>query len=781
MRSRSSSNTSTSNNNQGSLGGISLERKILPQFNSLTQEIRQHLLNFLAQQVRAAFTQADTALFNCAENAENNQVQDMFFESIREVRKQHVQIERAFLKNIANQFDDFIKAKKRPSAADAQIDAQQLSLVQNDEFEESLLVSSMSNKANERCIEALYAIEQRLALINSGIKSDDNSPLTPTVIANGFYTALAPSPFNLQVKTILYMLFEQFVMRELDQFYATINQAFISAGVLPNLNYSASQRKQRLMQAATKTTPNSPPATRTSTERQASNNMQSPKHGSSVASATPGNAIDAQTSLQAETLTVLLSTYRQQASSTILPDGVPSITAFTPSSATHKYSVAELLSALASLQQHNAQQAAQGFTMLAVDRSKQALVKQLQDLNSTASPGKVAEQHANTIDLVGMLFNFMIEDASLAQSSKAILSNLHPLYVQVALQDSTLFSQYQHPARKLLNGMAQAGVEYRGASEEKALQHKMQFTVSQALQSYKGDSILFDYLLQDFNVFVHALQRRAELREKRAIEAAKGRDRLLAARQQALALVASTLQKFPVPNIIQDFLEQSWVDVLVFSFLRHGPASQQWQCYAETAQQLAWSATFLALPEEQERLATVNLELFNQLQQGLDLLGSHHPDTIRKLVQELSACQQAVQAQQAIPASKPPSQTRQNPLGTMLSSDKGLSTSSSTGNLSTQASEIAKKLEHINFGTWFEFDSPAATLKLSWFSPTTRNYMFVDSSGQRVAIKPLSTLAMEIEQGQARILTEQRSKPLMDRALHAIQKIFQHFNNHSTA
>lgn len=117
----------------------------------------------------------------------------------------------------------------------------------------------------------------------------------------------------------------------------------------------------------------------------------------------------------------------------------------------------------------------------------------------------------------------------------------------------------------------------------------------------------------------------------------------------------------------------------------------------------------------------------------------------------------------------------------MLSNEEELSAPNSTDNLSTQAREITKKLEHINFGTWFEFDSPAATLKLSWFSPTTRNYMFVDSSGQRVAIKPLSTLAMEIEHGQARILTEQRSKPLMDRALHAIQKIFQHFNNHSTA
>ena len=40
-----------------------MDRKILPQFNDLTQRVRKLLLNHLAQQVRAAFTEADSALF----------------------------------------------------------------------------------------------------------------------------------------------------------------------------------------------------------------------------------------------------------------------------------------------------------------------------------------------------------------------------------------------------------------------------------------------------------------------------------------------------------------------------------------------------------------------------------------------------------------------------------------------------------------------------------------------------------------------------------------------
>ncbi len=173
--------------------------------------------------------------------------------------------------------------------------------------------------------------------------------------------------------------------------------------------------------------------------------------------------------------------------------------------------------------------------------------------------------------------------------------------------------------------MAQAGVLYQSATEESALQQKMQSTVSEALRSYNNDSAVFEYLTQDFNAFVAALKQRIELRERRAVEAVKGRDKLLAARNQACALVSNTIKTSPPPTIVRKFLEHTWVDVLVFAFLRHGPASPQWQRYAEVAQQLAWSGTFLDKTEEQQRLVELRKPLLEDLQKGLELLGSHHP------------------------------------------------------------------------------------------------------------------------------------------------------------
>ena len=66
------------------------------------------------------------------------------------------------------------------------------------------------------------------------------------------------------------------------------------------------------------------------------------------------------------------------------------------------------------------------------------------------------------IDLVGMLFDFILDDDNLPDTCKTTLSHLHTPYLKVALQDKALFTQHHHPARRLLNAMAQAGVLYGG-------------------------------------------------------------------------------------------------------------------------------------------------------------------------------------------------------------------------------------------------------------------------------------------------------------------------------
>jgi hypothetical protein len=119
----------------------------------------------------------------------------------------------------------------------------------------------------------------------------------------------------------------------------------------------------------------------------------------------------------------------------------------------------------------------------------------------------------------------------------------------------------------------------------------------------------------------------------------------------------------------------------------------------------------------------------------------------------------------------------------MLGEDAALATSAPRpASLSSRAQEFIKQLEQIDFDTWFEFTSDNQThqLKLSWYSPHTHNYMFVDQSGQRATMKPLTLLAHEMEQGVARIISPERDTPMVDRALTAIYRVLQRISGRTT-
>jgi hypothetical protein len=784
-------------------------RGIQPRFGELMQGCHKLAMNRLAEHLSGVFAQVDDTLFECAEKAENNQIQTLFFDSMRDIRKQRPQIERTYLQHIAQSFADLIDGKLKAQQNPAIVDAEHLSLVQNEDYEESLQITNMASRVKARCAQSLFALDQRLALLNSGQKlEEDNNPFGPQAIAQTFRDALTNTPFPLRIKTILYMLFDQHMMQNLDSLYEALNQRLIDAGVLPNLKYNPQRTTARNRAAPTDAPsqetapapteaqtphhPAIPSATANTSPYSAPATMSS---GASTAHYAPNEPYPAgpsdlngeppsDPSMLFSGLAALLGEHRQRDINAPLLGGTRSIASFAPQGATRVYSASELLDALNRLQQQSANDLSQRIHQpQGVAGLKADLQQQLESYSNQPGEQKLSDQEADVIDLVGMLFDFILDDENLPDNCKTALSHLHTPYLKVALQDKALFTQHHHPARRLLNAMAQAGVLYGSEGDERGLLAKMQWVVERVIHGFAGDLQLFESLLEEFNEYAATLQHKVELRERRAVEAAKGRDKLLGARQLAVDVIAQALHEREPPAIIRNFLELTWADVLVFVGLRHGAQSPEWQRASEVAEQLAWSG----IPQDaagRERLQALRVALLEDLRQGLELLGGYHDAGIRRLLQDLVACQHAVQAKQPQLAAKLNPALPESPLGAMLGEDAALATSAPrAAGLSIRAQQLIKELEHLEFGTWFEFVNGDETrpLKLSWYSPTTRNYMFVDHSGQRVAIKPLTLLASEMEQGLARIIAPERAAPLVDRALSAIYRVLQRFSGRTTA
>ncbi|OLU35868.1 DUF1631 domain-containing protein [Pseudomonas sp. PA27(2017)] len=739
-------------------------RGIQPRFSELGQSCRKLVLNHLADHLTRTFAQVDDTLFQCAEQAENNQVQAMFFDSMREVRRLRPQIERRYHLSISKGIADFLDGKLVASQP-ADVPAEDLALIDNEAYEEALQVTNMAHRVQTRCAQALFALDKRLALLNNGqpVPAEVN-PLSPKTIAQALLTALQPSELPLRIKLVLYGLFDKQLMQGLDALYEALNTRLIEAGVLPNLKFAPARAAE-----PSSPSPSSPSASSFTETR------RSPAPVDLTASP-PADAEHLAAGLDR-----LLAEYRKQQHAIGPLNGSPSMASFAPQGAKRTYEAGELLEALNRLQQASAVELTQHPDRpLHVTDLKTDLHRQLASHNEAPQQHRVGNQETDVIDLVGMIFDFILDDENLPQPYKVALSHLHTPSLKVALLDRALFGQPHHPARRLINAMAQAGVLYGAQDDTYGLLAKVQWVVRQIVQHFSGDLRLFEMLLGEFDEFTRGIKQRVELQERRAVETAKGRDKLLGARHSAAQAIAQALAKRSPPPIIRQFLERTWIDVLVFIQLRHGASSQEWQRACETAENLAWSATPLDAAQR-DRLQRLRVDMLDELRNGLMLLGGYREDDVRRLLQDLVACQHAVQAGQPQLASKLSLPPPPNPLGAMLSDEAALLATSRKGQRHADQN-LVSELEKLEFGTWFDFilGGKRQTLKLSWYSPTTHNYMFVDRNGQRAAVKSVDQLAEEMQQGTARRSKPDRSAPMVDRALHAVYRVLQQLTGRTT-
>ncbi|HET7925759.1 MAG TPA: DUF1631 family protein, partial [Rhodanobacteraceae bacterium] len=473
----------------------------------LVRGISQKRINGL---VSTLFENVDDALFDLAERAGSNALQTEFFDGMREVRKKRQLVERLFQDQAAKNFTEFAEGKLKSVKPEAAPQASGgLSLVDDQELEESLAVSSMVAKAENRLQRSLYQINQRLGVIIGGGKVEDsNNPIGPAVLGQAFRIAVKDFQVNVQVKLIIYKLFDRYVMAGLEPLYEEVNIELIRAGVLPQIRHVLPQGSR----------PIPPPA------GAAAGPLAPVQPGGIPLAGSAGTQYydPAAAELQAElynTLRNLLAS-RHQGGRMSSGDYVPGTPGLTPT---------ELLSALTILQtqapalpRDSMADAAQ-----AVQALKQELMEQVHKLSGEAKQHHVSSADEDTIDLVGMLFEFILQDRNLPAQIQALLGRLQIPYLKVAILDKHLFAQKTHPARRLLDALADAGKSW---SEESDKDHRLQDRIRQVVESiltdFDDDVGIFERELESFGGFMEQYHRRAEIAEQRAAEATRGREKL---------------------------------------------------------------------------------------------------------------------------------------------------------------------------------------------------------------------------------------------------------------
>ncbi len=752
-------------------------------------------------------------------------------------------IESRFRTHFLNHFDQEVRhaPANRITPLSAAVNMDDLRLMDADDLEESLAANTLSNAIKSMCVNEMMALNPRMGTLLSDPEfQHGQNPLGPDMIGLALMDTLQELEGGIKAKLVLVPLFSKYLPSRVQSVYQEINQHLVRRGILPTLQvHSRGSTESGQTESTESPAPAAKPARssgRGKREKDAPQDlfamlqqlMSLGRIGDGAAARGDGPS----------TLNTLVGTGSggggdgsaggggsggaSGAAGPItlggnLPD-LPSTGANLRAGAIIAGESSEppviFINQLTRLQQGEAPVAAaddlpiEGLAAGGVDDGRVNVLHNIRQSESARSLGQVDSM---TLDIVALLFDFILDDRRIPDAMKAIIGRLQIPILKVALLDKSLFGNKMHPARQLLDTMAKAAMGWNDAEgHESDLYQKINALVQRITKEFNDDITLFDTSLTELKAFLEQEQAAAAEQAAQAAQMIKEpeqRDRpKLVAREE----IQRRIEYQALPKLVRQFLNNYWEPVLVKIFTSQGLESDTWIKAITTIDDLSWSVTPKNNSQDRKKLLVILPKLRKWLDQGLQFLNvpqaerepfftelvKYHTEAVRPGLDDVEFAKAfdiaitrpgevkpVVEEQVEFEAVPPPPVEQAAPDPVLVEEIAATAeaeydveeivigdVSWAVGEIdSPTAREVATDFDiivkNIKRGTWIELEQENGEIlraKLAWVSPLRGVYLFTNRLGQRAISINASGLAAKFRDGRVRIID---NVPLMDRAV----------------
>lgn len=223
-----------------------------------------------------------------------------------------------------------------------------------------------------------------------------------------------------------------------------------------------------------------------------------------------------------------------------------------------------------------------------------------------------------TIEIVGMLFDHVMQDKQVPVEIKAMLSRLQFPVLKVALMDADFFASGNHPARRLIDRIASTSIGWEPYGDEnEKFRAEVERVVRTVLEKFDKDTSIFEKLLGEFDVFVGETSTRDNdpvARAKRALEEAEKREILVI---NTTIQVRRAFEKVELEPYLRDFLVGPWVQALVNATMRDDETPGFSKAFRQVIHDLVWSVQPKVSADERKRLVALIPPMMRILRDGL--------------------------------------------------------------------------------------------------------------------------------------------------------------------
>ncbi|MGZ5081832.1 MAG: DUF1631 domain-containing protein [Usitatibacter sp.] len=706
---------------------------------------RELALTQITRALSGMLDRVEDHLFELAEKATDRDSQNIYLDARIQAREKRSLIESAFARHFTELFDRGVRGEGSPSAKS---EPGELALLAEEDLEETLAMREMSSKLKASCEGELMALSQRMGFLleRPGLE-DDANPMSPAAICAALRAACEQIEAGQKVRMTLLRQLERSAEDELQRIYRDVNSHLVERRILPEVRAGV---------------PRSVPPSAPRPAKKAPAKGAVPGQG--PAAAPDGDILAA--------LAQLLAPGGASAGGSSGTGAAMASWPTAPGSASSAPTVPQsFMTELTRMHREplSAQDAADGALMNVVRRIKAA--------PQSATLGTV---DAMTIDIIAMLFDNIFEDPHIPSRVKALLGRLQIPTLKVALLDKSFFSSKAHPARRLLDLLAQSAIGLDEASPREGPALLMiEGVVDRVLAEFETDLALFDEMAQRVAAFIEQQKSAEGEIVERSARLIEERERDQIAREIAEQEVARRLESRAwVPPVLREMLVETWVRALARVHRADGgEGSPRWQAMLLGMEDLLWSVEPKVTADDRKRLINMLPAMLRTLHEALalgELEESRRSAFLGTLVDcHAMAVKAGMRGLALVAESQPRPALREDPAVIEREMIPAGEIQVEEIRLRAPRPGAARNVftrtgiwSNLQRGTWVEFardGGGAARARLTWISPNKGVYLFTNplSPNAAVSISP-EALAQQMRLGEAKIIDD---ASLVDRAV----------------
>jgi hypothetical protein len=668
----------------------------------------------LGKAMDAVLRQADDYLFDHSQGGG-----DLELTALRDLRRARAQIAQGFEQAVVAAF------RRLAGIQVPQQGPLVLSLLDDDGLEERLANEQIADGLVRMHAPAIDLLEKRLAALLERVEvTTEENPVSPSRLAQATHAAVHAVEVSTGVRIVLYKLFEREFAGQLTPLYERLNGSLAAAGILPNLK-------------STKRAETQPPPPR-------------PEPGAAAAVA---DAIANDVAMSGpvdpamfSSLVGLLQSWRQSLGGALAGQGVVG----TPGTRLAGNDMLSVLSQMQSTPPPGLQQALNDKQLSLAEQLRREVLAGARRLGMGGDNLNLADADEDAVDLVGMLFDVMLDERHFEPDIRSKIGRMLVPYVKVAVRDRRMFLYRSHPARRLLNAVAEACEGNHGdAPQERELLDRVDGTIDRLVAEYNEDLAIFETLEQELRAFMDQHRKRFELAERRAADAQRGRERLDQARESVSVDLTLCCDNRALPPVLDAFVNRFVHHHLTQLVLRDGQESPRYAEALHAVRGLLFTFDAAELGTPAEALRPLEHEALLAILASSGCVG-HAADealaTIQEALRQLAAGEDAAAHDVRLPeqtaAVAPPPPAPPEP-------DPALRIIADSGDLDFDPA-VAERIRDLVIGTWVQLTSESGRVepaKVSWISPISSRLLFVNRRGVRVLVASAEELAAMAKAG----------------------------------